>query len=92
MPDGMNFGEALQAMWDEKKVCRSKWNGKGMWLIYVPGTGSVQLKEDSPYYKAGLKIVDIEAHIDMYTTEGAMQPGWLASQADMLANDWEIVE
>jgi len=35
--------------------------------------------------------VDINPHIDMFTADGSMQPGWLASQADMLATDWCVV-
>lgn len=90
----MNFGEAIQALKNGSKVARSGWNGKGMFLILVPGSKSIEPKEGSPY--ADLKvspsgIVDINPHIDMKTATGEMQPGWLASQTDMLSDDWEIV-
>ncbi len=87
----MNFGEAIKHLKTGKKLARSGWNGKGMFLIYVAGTKDVKLTEDSAYYRAGLKEVDINPHIDMYTANGTMQPGWLASQSDLLAEDWEIV-
>lgn len=89
----MNFGEALDALKLGCKVSRSGWNGKGMFLIYVPGTVDAKLSEGTPYQTAlNSNIVTINPHIDMYTATGEMQPGWLASQTDMLANDWGAVE
>lgn len=87
----MNFGEAIKHLKTGKKLARTSWETKGMFLIYVSGTKDVKLTESSPYYRAGLKEVDINPHIDMYTANGTMQPGWLASQSDLLAEDWEIV-
>lgn len=93
--DGMTFGAAIEALKKGMKVARAGWNGKGMWLVLVPGTKTVNFTEGSPYMKAGLTHGEILSHIDMYTTnaEGrrAMLPGWLASQTDMLAEDWSIV-
>ena len=94
---GMDFGTALLALKQGYKVARKGWNGKGMWLILVPGQKAVQLKEGTPYHAAlGPVETEILPHIDMWTTnaEGrrAMLPGWLASQSDMLAEDWETVE
>ena len=93
----MDFGSAISAMKAGSKVARKGWNGKGMFCIYVPGTKDVSFHKDSPYAKAvgtepGQEILP---HIDMWTinAEGrrAMLPGWLASQSDMLAEDWAIV-
>ncbi len=70
-----------------------------MWIMLVPGTNPV-ITPASPYGKVlgeysdedgTVDQVGICAHIDMFTAQGNMQPGWLASQADMLANDWTIV-
>ena len=83
----MNFGEATALLKAGYKVARSEWIGKGMWLIYVPGS-NVNTVMGSPYYNAGLTNVAINPHIDMMTATGQMQPGWLASQTDMLAEDW----
>ncbi|ELX7502046.1 DUF2829 domain-containing protein [Vibrio fluvialis] len=93
-PSGeMNFGHAIEMMKLGKKVARSGWNGKGMWLILVPGTNSVRPVAGTPYSKAGItQETDINPHIDMFTADGKMQPGWLASQTDMLAEDWLVVE
>ncbi|WPE28065.1 hypothetical protein PshuTeo1_38000 [Pseudomonas hunanensis] len=94
---GMSFGLAIEALKKGYRVSRAGWNGKGMWLVLVPGTPVAQLREGTPYHKAlGLEQCEILPHIDMWTinVEGrrAMLPGWLASQSDMLADDWTIVE
>lgn len=86
------IGWAVKQLQDGKKVRRSGWNGKGMWLILVPGTPHVTMTEGSAYAKAGLSLTSIGPHVDMFTAAGIMQPGWLCSQADLLAADWELAE
>lgn len=89
----MHFGEAIEALKKGYKVARAGWNCKNMWLILVPGTKSVRPVAGTPYSRAGITAeVDIEPHIDMFTAQGNMQPGWLASQTDMLAEDWQVVQ
>ena len=90
----MNFGEALEQLIKHgNKVARAGWNGKGMWLIFVPGSPNIRPAAGTPYSKAGIaEPTNIDPHIDMYTAKGTMQPGWLASQPDMLATDWEVVQ
>lgn len=93
----MDFGLALHALMRGEAVQRAGWNGKGMFLVYVPGTENCELRENTPYHAAlngehyTQTHVTISPHIDMFTADGCMQPGWLASQADMLAEDWQIV-
>jgi len=91
----LNFGQAIQAMKDGAKVARDGWNGKGMWIMLVPGTPKINTTPNSAYHSAGITECEILPHIDMWTTNAhgrrAMLPGWLASQTDMLAEDWEIV-
>lgn len=96
--EGMTFGLAIEALKRGTKVARAGWNGKGMWLILVAGTPRAELREGTPYAKALQQpACEILPHIDMWTVnaEGrrrAMLPGWLASQSDILAEDWLIVE
>jgi hypothetical protein len=94
--EGMTFGQSIESLKAGQKVARKGWNGKGMWLVLVPGTPVVHPKPDTPYGKAGIAECEILPHIDMWTTNAqgrrAMLPGWLASQTDMLSEDWEIVE
>jgi hypothetical protein len=91
----LTFGLAIEALKQGYKVSRAGWNGKGMWLVLVPGTPLMDMREGSTYHKAGVHTSEILPHIDMYTVnaEGrrAMLPGWVASQSDMLAEDWEII-
>jgi hypothetical protein len=93
--DIMDFGEALALLKSGHRVSRQGWNGKGMWLVLVPGTPVAQLREGTPYREAlGQEECEILPHIDMWTTNAdgrrAMLPGWLASQTDMLATDWGL--
>jgi hypothetical protein len=92
----MNFGQAIEALKSGSKVSRAGWNGKGMWLVLVPGTPKASLRDGTPYKAAtGLDECEILPHIDMWTVNAdgrrAMLPGWLASQSDMLADDWSVV-
>lgn len=89
----MKFGQAIEALKVGEKVSREGWNGKGMYLILVPATPNVTPSYGTPYAKAlGTETTTtIDAHIDMHTAKGTMQPGWVASQADMLSEDWSVV-
>lgn len=95
----LNFGQALEALKDGQRVARSGWNGKGMWLALTPGstvdTSKVPVRGALASYVAQHEApvnVTIGAHIDMKAADGTLVIGWLASQTDMLANDWQIVE
>lgn len=86
----MNFGQALEALEAGKKVARSGWNGKGMFLFLVPGsTFKVNRPPLMGIYPEGTEI-NYHAHVDMKTTDGTVVP-WLCSQTDMLAKDWMIL-
>jgi hypothetical protein len=76
----MNFGQAVEALKDGQKVAREGWNGKGMWLKLIKAGNAVFM---------GYEMQDC---IGMKTANNEMQPGWLASQADILAEDWAVVE
>ena len=90
--DYFTFGEAVELLKIGIIVARVCWNGKGMWLVYVPGR-EVEIAPHTPYWRAGLRgKVKIDGHIDMYTAQGTVQPGWLASQADIQAEDWVVVK
>jgi hypothetical protein len=92
----MDFSTALLALKDGHRIARTGWNGAGQWLILVPGS-NVELRPGTPYHTAlnskisGQKSAQIDAHIDMHTASGSMQPGWIASQKDLLSADWELV-
>jgi len=87
----LTFGDAIEYLKKGKKVMRSGWNGKNMFLFLVP---SSEFKVNRPpllgIYEEGTEV-KYHAHIDMKTANGDVVP-WLASQTDMLAEDWSILK
>jgi hypothetical protein len=71
----MTFGDAIVELKSGGRVCRAGWNGKDMWL---------ELQRPDAHSKMTLP------YIYMYTAQGDLVP-WLASQTDMLAEDWMAV-
>jgi hypothetical protein len=103
----MNFGEAIQALKEGKLVSRSGWNGKGMFIFMRPSDeidiatvinvvksipASVKEYYDRVGFEQGLIKIKFTAYICMKAADGTIVNGWLASQTDMLAEDWEVVE
>ena len=86
--DAMSFGLAIEAAKKGKRIARKGWNGKGQYvelataISYASPNGAVVNAEHDAIGNQALAFVG---------TSG-VQMGWLASQADMLADDWEIVE
>jgi len=84
-----DFGWAIAAMKRGEKVSRYGWNGKGMFLFLVAGsTFKVNRAPLLGIYPEGTEV-NYHAHIDMKTADNQIVP-WLASQTDMLSEDWEI--
>jgi hypothetical protein len=90
--DGMTFGLAVEALKRGEKVARAGWNGKGMFLYYVPAN-SYPAQRNTLQTMVGVfenDMVPYAAYIAMKTAQDNVVP-WLASQTDVLANDWMIV-
>lgn len=88
----MNFGEAIEALKAGHKVARSGWNGKGMFLYYVPAN-SYPASGNKLGTMTGIfpdDMVPYGAYIAMKTAQDNVVP-WLASQTDVLAEDWENI-
>ncbi len=93
----MNFGQAIEALKEGRRVMRAGWNGKGMWLALTPASviPSSAARSGAALAKSVHEPSDtitIGAHIDMRAADGTIVVGWLASQTDMLAEDWSTVE
>lgn len=87
----LTFSQALEELKNGKKLQRSGWNGKGMFVFLVKGsTFKVNRAPLLGIYPEGTEI-NYHAHVDMRTADGKIVP-WLCSQTDMLADDWQIVE
>lgn len=91
----MNFGQAIEALKKGHKVARKGWNGKGMFLWLKPAATikAEWCKDPSLKLLAELNGGEIEAlgTICMLTAQNQILSGWLASQTDMLSDDWMIV-
>ena len=91
MDDQSDFAVALRSLKLGSKVARAGWNGKGMFIFLVPGsTFKVSRPPLLGIYPEGTEI-KYHAHVDMKTADGQVVP-WLASQTDLLADDWMVVE
>lgn len=95
----MNFGQAIEALKQGKRVTRKGWNGVGMFLWLKPATVIKtewckdpllhNLADGNGGEILGLGTVCMFTHDS--TGRKAILTGWLASQSDMLSEDWEIV-
>ena len=88
LTDGMSFGLAIEAAKKGERIARAGWNGKNQY---------VELATCISYKNASGEIVNVD-HFNIgnkalaFVGTSGVQMGWLASQADMLADDWCIVE
>lgn len=92
----MDFGDAIRALKEGCTVAREGWNGKGMWLALSPGHPSLSAQKfwagpNRDYAEASGGHAPVLPCITMKTATGEILMGWLASQTDMLAEDWVIV-
>ena len=86
MQERMNFGEAIIAMKEGKQVAREGWNGKNQYI---------ELATNISYKNAKGEVVNanhdaIGNQAVAFVGTSGVQLGWLASQVDMLANDWVV--
>ena len=81
------------------KMCRRGWNGKGQWVVMMP---ELQLPAFSSQ-ASGAKVndrtakhigedtaLDSRPYLALWNAQGQWQPGWVPSQGDLFAQDWEI--
>lgn len=86
----LNFSEALRDIKLGAKMARAGWNGKEMFIFLVNGsTFTVNRPPLNVIYPEGTEI-NYRSHIDMKTADGSIVP-WVASQTDLLAEDWLTV-
>ena len=84
----MNFGKAIILLKEGKKLQREGWNGKNQYI---------ELAKEINYlapsgWKTGVVHEDIGSQAIVFVGTRGRQIGWLASQADMLAEDWRVAE
>lgn len=88
---GLTFSFAFEALKKGVKIKRKGWNGKDMFLFFVAGsTFKVNRPPLLGIYPEGTEI-NYHAHIDIKTADNMIVP-WVASQTDILAEDWQLVD
>lgn len=86
--DGMNFGLAIEAAKLGKRIARKGWNGKDQYVFLAKDLEFCTDADLSAHSGGEIFVHDALAFMG---TQG-LQVGWLASQADMLSDDWYIVD
>lgn len=98
--NGMSFGLAIEALKLGHKVARTGWNGKDMFIVlipagYLPPSNSkkprANVNDRTAKYVRTDTSLDSQPYLAMKTATEQWQPGWLASQADVLSDDWQII-
>ena len=84
----MDFGKAIQLLKEGKRVQRQGWNGKNQYIELATGISYKDTKDEiinAEHESIGNKAI-------AFVGTSGVQLGWLASQADMLAEDWKLVD
>lgn len=91
--DYCDFGTAIHLLKRGRKVARKGWNGKGMFLYFVPANSYPASRNTLETLKGEFEndLVPYGAYIAMKTAQDNVVP-WLASQTDVLAEDWELIK
>lgn len=87
--DGMNFGLAIEAVKKGLRVARAGWNGKDMYVFLATDIEFTTMADMSEFGDQDVWVSDL---LVLRTAQKTIQPGWLATQSDILADDWYIVE
>lgn len=103
--ENLSFSLALEAMKVGHQMQRAGWNGKGMFVFRTSGR-TIPLEEFGNFKNGNSDAIELARnlgthkgnevvicpHIDMLAADGSIVVGWLASQTDMQATDWQIVQ
>lgn len=94
----MDFGEALKALKSGARIAREGWNGKNMWLsLSGPlegrkiAAGAFWSANNAQYALQNGGEAYVLPCITMKTADGSILMGWLASQSDVLSEDWVVL-
>jgi hypothetical protein len=98
---GLSFGTAVEAIKNGERVAREGWNGKNMFIYLNAGSKAFDPSSDRPSTVGGVSshlfengaegTVTRMPNLNMKAADGSTVTGWLASQTDILAEDWSIL-
>ncbi|PEI49937.1 DUF2829 domain-containing protein [Bacillus toyonensis] len=86
----MNFGQAIEAVKTGNKIARKGWNGKGMFVYYVPAA-AYPPATDIMKEAFGGENVPYRAYLALKTAQNDVAT-WSPSTSDALAEDWEVIK
>ena len=101
MNNTLNFGQALEAVKKGHRIARAGWNGKGMFVCLNKGsseflspgrTETIEGVSEKLFEFGNTGTVTRLPNLNMRTASGSTVTGWLASQTDLLAEDWIDLE
>ena len=100
MKERHTFGDALAALKEGKRAAREGWNGKGMFIYLNRGSVAVLPERDTTIEGISDHLFELGdngtvtrlPNLNMRAATGSTVTGWLASQTDLLAEDWEILD
>jgi hypothetical protein len=102
MEVNLNFGQALESLKQGKAISREGWNGKGMCVYLNNGSHDFGNGEAASNKIEGIRVGLFQSgdtgtvtrlpNLNMKTATGSTVTGWLASQTDLLADDWCILD
>ena len=88
--DTLDFASVIRGLKNGKRFAREGWNGKNMFIFLVNGSRFTVNREPLLSILGKGTEVEYHAHIDMRTDDGKIVP-WVASQSDVLADDWHKI-
>jgi hypothetical protein len=95
----MNFGSAIEMAKRGKQIFREGWNGKGMFVYLQKGSTTIKIESETAMIEGvNINLFDNGAegtttrlpNLNMVSARGNTITGWLASQTDILAEDWDV--
>ena len=94
---GLDIGQAIKKAKEGFQVARKGWNGKNMFVSYSPGckelpTANFWSEANKRYAQDNGGTADVLPCLTFKTATGEILMGWLASQTDLLAEDWFVLE
>jgi len=99
--DALSFGLAIEAAKRGAKIARLGWNGKNMFVVYMPALKLPPYNTQEPGLKVNDRtakhigedtLLDCQPYFAMFNAQRQWIPGWIATQSDMLSDDWYVVE
>lgn len=95
------IGWAVKQMQDGKAVRRSGWNGKGMFIVLMPELQlppfntqdtAKKVNDRTAKWIGEDQALNCRPYVALYNSQKEWQPGWVCSQQDLLATDWELYQ